>query len=209
MSKDYGWAALYVYLGLSALDFPFCFLAVKLVGTETIGHWEHVIVSYVKGLLQWPITGATQEQQQLGEAAHRVAETIDGVEGRRLLDDTPASESAAEAYPVQEHGYKEAEAANKGENASMFFYMDQFDCVICVLTQRKIIGLWTQLALAYAIHKSFIFIRVPLTAAILPKVVKTLRGWGWNIGPTRKAKAITGGQAVGVNTKGSGVRPDN
>lgn len=44
------------------------------------------------------------------------------------------------------------------------------------------IGLGTQLALAYAIHKSFIFVRVPLTAAVTPKVVKTLRAWGWNIG---------------------------
>jgi hypothetical protein len=43
-------------------------------------------------------------------------------------------------------------------------------------------AIWTQLALAYAIHKSFIFIRVPVTAAITPKVVKTLRSWGWDIG---------------------------
>jgi hypothetical protein len=50
-------------------------------------------------------------------------------------------------------------------------------------------SIWTQLVLAYAIHKSFIFIRVPVTAAITPKVVKTLRGWGWNIGKrTPKAK---------------------
>jgi len=49
-------------------------------------------------------------------------------------------------------------------------------------------AIWTQLALAYAIHKSFIFIRVPLTAAVTPKVVKTLRGWGWDIGK-RKPKA--------------------
>jgi hypothetical protein len=49
-------------------------------------------------------------------------------------------------------------------------------------------GIWTQLALAYAIHKSFIFIRVPLTAAVTPKVVKTLRRWGWNIGK-RKPKS--------------------
>jgi hypothetical protein len=50
----------------------------------------------------------------------------------------------------------------------------------------------TQLALAYAIHKSFIFIRVPLAAAVLPKVVKTLRGWGWDIGKrtTKEAKAL-------------------
>lgn len=43
-------------------------------------------------------------------------------------------------------------------------------------------GLGTQLALAYAVHKSFIFVRVPLTAAVTPKIVKVLRGWGWQIG---------------------------
>lgn len=48
-------------------------------------------------------------------------------------------------------------------------------------------GLATQLALAYAIHKSFIFIRIPLTAAVTPKVVKVLRSWGWQIGK-RKPK---------------------
>ncbi|TGO66110.1 hypothetical protein BOTNAR_0068g00250 [Botryotinia narcissicola] len=53
-------------------------------------------------------------------------------------------------------------------------------------------SLGTQLALAYAIHKSFIFIRVLLTAAVTPKVVRTLRGWGWDIGKrtTKEAKKI-------------------
>lgn len=51
------------------------------------------------------------------------------------------------------------------------------------------VAIWTQLALAYAIHKSFIFLRVPLTAAVTPKVVKTLRRWGWDIG---KRKPKTG-----------------
>jgi len=37
-------------------------------------------------------------------------------------------------------------------------------------------SLGTQLALAYAIHKSFIFIRVPLTVALTPRLVKVLRG---------------------------------
>lgn len=49
-------------------------------------------------------------------------------------------------------------------------------------------GIWTQLVFAYAIHKSFIFIRVPLTAAVTPKVVKILRRWGWDIGK-RKPKS--------------------
>ena len=48
-------------------------------------------------------------------------------------------------------------------------------------------GLATQLALGYAIHKSFIFFRVTLTAWVTPKVVKVLRGWGWKIGKKRGA----------------------
>ncbi|RMZ76756.1 hypothetical protein DV737_g4669, partial [Chaetothyriales sp. CBS 132003] len=123
LSREYGWAAVGVYFTLSALDFPFCFLAVRTLGTDRIGHWEHVIVS------------------RIDDAEQHV-----------------------------DHGYKEAEAANRGSNASI----------------------WTQLALAYAIHKSFIFLRVPLTAAVTPKVVKTLRGWGWNIGtlPKRAPKTV-------------------
>lgn len=37
LSKEYGWSAVGVYLGLSVLDFPFCFLLVRIVGTDTIG----------------------------------------------------------------------------------------------------------------------------------------------------------------------------
>lgn len=60
------------------------------------------------------------------------------------------------------------------------------------LTDTVRTGLATTLALAYAIHKSFIFIRVPLTAAVTPKVVKMLRSWGWDIGKrtTKEAKAL-------------------
>jgi len=50
-------------------------------------------------------------------------------------------------------------------------------------------ALWTQFVLAYAIHKSFIFIRVPLAVAITPKVVKTLRSWGWQIGKKKLRSA--------------------
>lgn len=42
--------------------------------------------------------------------------------------------------------------------------------------------------MAYLVHKSLIFIRVPLTAAVLPKVVKTLRKWGYNIGKNKPKK---------------------
>ena len=43
LSREYGWTAVGVYFGLSVLDFPFCFLAVRLLGTDRIGHYEDVL----------------------------------------------------------------------------------------------------------------------------------------------------------------------
>ncbi|KAF2223579.1 hypothetical protein BDZ85DRAFT_197959 [Elsinoe ampelina] len=134
LSREYGWSALGVYLLLSAADFPFCFLTVRLVGTERIGHIEHAVVSAFWRTVEWVVPDWIDKGKAIGEEE-------DG--------------KMREGW-----GVEKAQEANKGDNAS----------------------LWTQLALAYAIHKSFIFIRVPLTAAVTPKVVKTLRGWGWNIG---------------------------
>ncbi|KAL4740161.1 hypothetical protein BDV11DRAFT_185828 [Aspergillus similis] len=128
LSREYGWSALWIYLFLSALDFPFCFAAVKLLGADKIGHYEHVIVESVKGAVNkvWP--GASKESEE--ESEHEIVEAQAGEKKKG-----PAEEAS----------------------------------------------LWTQLALAYAIHKSFIFVRVPLTAAITPKVVKQLRKWGWDV----------------------------
>ncbi|OQE18438.1 hypothetical protein PENFLA_c021G09260 [Penicillium flavigenum] len=130
LSREYGWAALGVYLGLSALDFPFCFAAVRLLGVERIGHYEQVVIEFVKDKLEsvWPQTKSSEAEDGQGQLA-------------------------------------QAEERNQDEAS-----------------------IWTQLVFAYAIHKSFVFIRVPLTAAVTPKVVKTLRRWGWDIGK-RKPKS--------------------
>lgn len=48
LSREYGWAALGVYLGLSVLDFPFCFLLVRMVGTDRIAEVEHWVMAGVK-----------------------------------------------------------------------------------------------------------------------------------------------------------------
>lgn len=37
LSREYGWTAVGVYMALSVLDFPFCFLLVRTVGTDRIG----------------------------------------------------------------------------------------------------------------------------------------------------------------------------
>ncbi|UNI20677.1 DUF1279 super [Purpureocillium takamizusanense] len=147
LSKEYGWSAVGVYLALSVLDFPFCFLLVRVVGTDTIGKIEHYVVSSAKNWIP----------ESVREAAHRYWSSIKSVETDKLGDD-----GITEKVEMAGWGVQEANERNK-EEASLA----------------------TQLALAYAIHKSFIFIRVPLTAAVTPKVVKMLRSWGWNIGKKR------------------------
>lgn len=140
LSKEYGYSALGVYLALSALDFPFCFLAVRYLGTERIGRWEEAAVGFVKPY--W-----TALRHSVGfPAAEKVTAEGEEVHGR----------------------WEEVEGAEREVERSA--------------------SLWTELALAYAIHKSFIFIRVPLTAAVTPRVVKVLRGWGWDIGKKGKPK---------------------
>lgn len=52
----------------------------------------------------------------------------------------------------------------------------------CFADEGDFLGIWTQLLIAYGVHKSLFFLRIPITLAITPKVVKTLRGWGWKIG---------------------------
>ncbi|KAI1910950.1 DUF1279 domain-containing protein [Ophidiomyces ophidiicola] len=140
LSREYGWSALGVYLFLSALDFPFCFAAVRLLGVERIGHYEHVVVESAKNAVG-PLWGRKASNSEPPESGHVAITT--GFETTAL-----------------DHGITPPENKVTGEGASI----------------------WTQLALAYAVHKSLIFFRVPLTAAVTPHVVKTLRRWGWNIG---------------------------
>ncbi|RCI08327.1 hypothetical protein L249_8806 [Ophiocordyceps polyrhachis-furcata BCC 54312] len=141
LSKEYGWSAVGVYLALSVLDFPFCFLLVKIVGTEKIGRLEHYVVSALTSII--PESMLQRWRDYRGQKTQTAADD----EGE---------------VAVVDWGVAEAQRSIE-EEASLA----------------------TQLALAYAIHKSFIFIRVPLTAAVTPKVVKVLRGWGWNIGKRR------------------------
>lgn len=68
-------------------------------------------MGYVKGWLQWPISGTVQEQ--IGDAVDKVEEAVGTQEGTRLLEEN------GQTYAAVDHGYKEAEEANLGNNASM------------------------------------------------------------------------------------------
>ncbi|KAF5025203.1 hypothetical protein F66182_2669 [Fusarium sp. NRRL 66182] len=159
LTKEYGWATVGVYFALSVLDFPFCFLFVRVVGAETIGKFEHYVVSSVKSMVP----------DSIRELWHTYWQSFKRAETQALGDD-----DIRDKMEMATWGIEEAQEHNRGADASALSDL-----------ARKVngsAGLATQLALAYAIHKSFIFLRVPLTAAVTPKVVKVLRSWGWKIG---------------------------
>lgn len=144
LSKEYGWSAVGVYFALSILDFPLCFLLVRIVGTDTIGKVEHYVVSSVSQFIP----------ETVRQKWHEYWRSVKSAEIETLGHDAISDKVEMAGWGVEEAQKHHKEEASLG----------------------------TQLALAYAIHKSFIFFRVPLTAAVTPKVVKVLRSWGWNIG---------------------------
>jgi len=97
LSREYGWAAFGVYWALTVLDFPFCFLAVRSLGTERIGHYEHVALEFFKNTFGW-------NKDKGGEASP----AIEGV------TDPKAREELGWA-----DGIEEAEAKNQGAEACM------------------------------------------------------------------------------------------
>lgn len=109
------------------------------------------------------------------------------------------NEEISDAVEMAGWGVEEAEQKNKMDASKC-----PFPTISCPTDLHYTFpGLATQLALAYAIHKSFIFIRVPIAVAVTPKVVKVLRGWGWDIGKrtTKEAKAIRRAHVAASPTK--------
>ncbi len=98
LSREYGYSALGVYLLLSAVDFPFCFLAVRVLGTDRIGHWEDVAMETLRKILPLEIlTGGGGGGSQQGASEVGAANEEDSTVGPSL---------------------QEAERRNKGSNAS-------------------------------------------------------------------------------------------
>jgi len=94
-------------MGLSALDFPFCFLAVRLLGTDRIGHWEHVVVTGLKRLVGMD-TAATAASTEVPAA-------------------NPGTNEEGSDW-----GLEEAEKEAKKDSASMYFRKQK--CSINMLT---------------------------------------------------------------------------
>jgi len=145
LTREYGWLALGVYIGLSVLDFPFCFLLVKAFGAEKIGAVEHWVVSKAKSLIPQPVRDRWRDLRQ----------TLERREKAPIADEAAGGQvEAAAGWDVQKPEHASDDAAS----------------------------LAAQLAVAYAVHKSLIFLRIPLAVAVTPPVARALRSWGWQVG---------------------------
>lgn len=148
----------------------------------TAGEIEHWVLGHVKEVIP----------DSIQERWHAYRQNLKEAEIEKFGND-----EISEHVEMVGWGVEEADRRNKGPEASkppkklnphlpIFFPMpSSYLSPASSADLKSPPGLGTQLALAYAIHKSFIFLRVPLTAAVTPKVVKVLRGWGWNIGKRR------------------------
>lgn len=164
--QKYGWVALGVYMSLSFVDLPICFVAVHSVGLDKVVEWQ----VYLKELVGWEtkpkesseaVAVAAELSDDIGQLdaiSHTISEAVAAV--------TPDIEAAVEQQKV---GTGELPTVDAKES---YWFSKQ---------------MWAEFAVAYAIHKSLIFIRLPITAAITPSVVKVLKRWGFKIGVKKPA----------------------
>ena len=110
---------------LSLLDFPFCFAAVRYLGTDRIGRYEHVVLEWVKGVIPDGVRDKWREMrrkvsQSYGEDGERGATTARGVAGEeKRVEEYGVVEGNEEVGVVgYDHGVREAERDNESENAS-------------------------------------------------------------------------------------------
>lgn len=140
LMKEYGYPALAVYLALSMIDLPICYVLVHSMGQDKIQYYEN----RVKQTFGYGVSDSELEHRQ----------EVQRIEARMDED----------GNEIKEEKHTDADG-----NQSMLQYIrSQFS--------------WTEFAIAYGLHKSLIFIRLPITAAITPGIVKLLRGWGFRIG---------------------------
>ncbi|EDK43002.1 DUF1279 super [Lodderomyces elongisporus] len=141
LMKEYGYPALGVYLALSFVDLPICYVLVHSMGKEKIEYYENKVKQQFG-------YGLSDEELQRKQEIEEIHERIE--EGK---DPNARANKQKEKENMQ----------------SMVGYLkSQFS--------------WTEFLIAYGLHKSLIFIRLPITAAITPSVVKLLRSWGFRIG---------------------------
>lgn len=118
--QTYGYSALGVYLGVSLIDLPICYVIVHSAGEEKIRELQDQMFDWI---------GSKKDSDEKIDKSVEISE-------------------------------------NKNSDES----------------DKKSSTFLTEFAVAYALHKSLVFIRLPITAAITPWVVSRLQKMGFKIG---------------------------
>ncbi|AET37647.1 Nat2p Ecym_1419 [Eremothecium cymbalariae DBVPG len=71
-----------------------------------------------------------------------------------------------------------------------------------ILERVKNSNVLAEFVIAYGIHKSLAFIRIPITAAITPGLVRLLQSWGFNLGKMNKRSKPLYGTGKLMNKSG-------
>lgn len=159
LASKYGYSALGIYLGISAIDLAVTFGLVHSLGKEKIEKLQDEVKDY------FGISKDSEESEN---------ESIEDKYGGRI----------------------DMSEDEQGNGTPMISKKD---------TSQGSSTLLAEIAVAFAIHKSLIFLRVPLTVAVTPPIVKALQRWGYNVGkstfPTRVGSTMgtksTAGQRFG------------
>lgn len=119
LSREYGWSAFGVYLLLSALDFPFCFAAVRILGVERIGRAEKVVVGYVEAMIPEGVKESWRGvRDRFKGAKEDVAGEMPQVDQYGVVGKRIEEAGVGQVGAGFDHGVLEAELENKGERAS-------------------------------------------------------------------------------------------
>ena len=98
LTRKYGWAALGTYFALSVLDYPFFFLAVRSIGADRIGQYEHVVGEWIKATAPFEIPKIEWPWQKQG-AESEGSETLRG--GMDFHKEGHETEKKTEASKLQ------------------------------------------------------------------------------------------------------------
>ncbi len=100
LSREYGWTAVAVYLGLSLIDFPLCFIAVRLLGTDRIGHYEEVVKNALWSVVRLVIPDAGKTPVDPGAEETTIEATVrEGyVEAGKAVGHNGGSNACTETY---------------------------------------------------------------------------------------------------------------
>ncbi|POY73961.1 hypothetical protein BMF94_3004 [Rhodotorula taiwanensis] len=203
--RKYGWTTLVVYLGLSAVDFGLCFLVIYSVGADRVRHAE----DWVLEKLHW--RRRSEDRLDAGSAGspreirdgNYLQRTVEGLSHRAEARHAKHLKGA-EAHPSP----AAAEAIARGESTAEVARIERESAQGGGKSKYGTIA--TTAVLAYAIHKTlFLPVRVGITVAITPKVVRMLQGWGWKVGMAAGAPptAAAAAAAAAAGSSSTGAAP--